>query len=132
MKPINYPPVNLSQADMFAFEAVLAEIVLGVVSIRTYERVMQLEFAMDIEEYDFLLAIAGTDPETCNWHELGKLCLNMLVNQMIEHDPRMVRYGDLYIGDRYSISVNRDTPRTKGYEGSFAPSPDTYVFRWGG
>lgn len=129
MKPINHP-IHLDQHDLFAFECVLAEIVLGAVSLQTYERVMQLDRAMDIEEYDFLLAIAGTDPMTCNWAELSKLCLNMLVHQIDEKDPRLVRYGDLGFGEHYATSVNRDTPRTVGFEGSFCPSPDTYVFRW--
>ena len=87
MRTIPIPDLAQSQWwAVSAFEYALIDILHGQVSASTIHSVRKLAQVIDIDDFDFFLAIAGGDPDTTDFAELNKLALEELIRYLTEAD----------------------------------------------
>jgi hypothetical protein len=77
-------PKDIESREFSVYIDTVIDILLGRVGAITISRVRELH--IDIDDFDFLLIIAGADPEAADFTELNKLALEELVRYITEAD----------------------------------------------
>jgi hypothetical protein len=77
-------PKDIESREFSVYIDTVIDILLGRVGAITISRVRELH--IDIDDFDFLLVVAGADPEAADFTELNKLALEELVRYITEAD----------------------------------------------
>ena len=77
-------PKDIESREFSVYIDTVIDILLGRVGAITISRVRELH--IDIDDFDFLLVVAGADPDAADFTELNKLALEELVRYITEAD----------------------------------------------
>ena len=79
-------PKDIESREFSVYIDTAIDILLGRVGAITISRVRDMALHIDIDDFDFLLVIAGADPDAADFTELNKLALEELVRYITEAD----------------------------------------------